>query len=104
MVEFASAESYRRFEKAVKRETRYVYDGEVRDFLATIMETSKTRRESIEKSVVLWRARRGYTWRMEYAGTEQEFEVPEAFAPERMVPNAEFVGDGRVNPRGIPCL
>lgn len=34
----------------------------------------------------------------------KEFEVPDAFDPERMVPKAEFVRDGRVNPRGIPCL
>jgi hypothetical protein len=38
------------------------------------------------------------------AGTDKEFEIPYAFEPERMVPQAEFVGDGRVNPRGIPCL
>jgi hypothetical protein len=42
--------------------------------------------------------------RKENEGTEAEFEVPDAFGPERMVPNAESVGDGRVNPRGIPCL
>jgi hypothetical protein len=41
---------------------------------------------------------------MENAGTEEEFEVPDAFDPDRMVPKAEFVGDGWVNPRGIPCL
>ena len=104
MAEFSFNDSYRRFEQTVKRETRYVYDHEVRDFLATVMETSKARKESIEKSTVLWRAQRGFTWSMENAGTEEEFEVPDAFDPGRMVPKAEFVGDGRVNPRGIPCL
>lgn len=104
MAEFSSTDSYRRFEQAVKRETRYVYNGEVRDFLAAVVETSKTRKDSIEKSSILWRAQRGYTWRTENPGTEEEFDVPDAFDPDRMVPKAEFVSDGRVNPRGIPCL
>jgi hypothetical protein len=104
MAEFASTDSYRWFEQAVKQRTRYVHDAEVRDFLATVMETSKTRKDTIEKSVVLWRAQRGYSWRTENAGEEEEYDMPDAFEPERMVPKAEFVGDGRVNARGIPCL
>jgi hypothetical protein len=104
MAEFSSTDSYHRFEQTVKRETRYVYDVEVRDFLAAVMETSQKRKDSIEKSSILFRAQRGYTWRTENAGTEEAFEVPDAFDPERMVPKAEFVGDGRVDPRGIPCL
>jgi hypothetical protein len=104
MAEFSFTDSYRRFEQAVKRTTRYVYDNKVRDFLAAVMDTSKSRTETIEKTSVLWRAQRGYTWRMENAGTEEEFEVPDAYDVERMVPNADYVGDGRINPRGIPCL
>lgn len=104
MAEFASTDSFRRFEQAVKRETRYVYNGEVKEFLAAVVETSQKRKDSIEKSTILWRAQRGHTWRTENPETEEEFEVPDAFDPERMVPKAEFVGDGRVNPRGIPCL
>jgi hypothetical protein len=102
MAEFASTDSYYRFAHTVKLKARYVHDQEVRGFLASVMETSETRRDSIEKSVVLWRAQRGYVWRKE--NEEQEEEVQDACPPERMKPNAEFVGDGRVNPRGIPCL
>ena len=40
----------------------------------------------------------------EEEGEEVEFEGPDAFEPERMKPNADFVLDGRVNPRGIACL
>ena len=61
MAEFSSTDSYRRFAQTVKRETRYVYDAEVRDFLLTVIETSRTRKDSIEKATVLWRAQRGYT-------------------------------------------
>jgi len=105
VTEFASTDSYNRFEQTVKRKARYVHDDEVRAFLAVVVETSQTRKKSIEASTVLWRAQRGYTWRTENQGQEEEeFEVPDALEPERMRPKAEFVGDGRVNPRGIPCL
>lgn len=104
MAGFASSDSYRRFESAVKCETRYIYDSEVRDFLAAVAETSQKRRDSIERFTLLWRAQRGHTWRTENPGTEEEFEVPDAFDPGRMVPKAQFIGDGRANPRGIPCL
>jgi hypothetical protein len=104
MSEFPFTDSYHRFAQAVKQEARYVHDDEVKDFLAAVMETSESRKDSIEKSVVLWRAQRGYVWRKENEGQEEEDEVQDAFPPERMKPNAEFAGDGRVNPRGIPCL
>jgi hypothetical protein len=104
MAEFASTDSYHRFAQAVKLKTRYVHDDEVRAFLAAVMETSETRRDSIEKSVVLWRAQRGYVWRKENEGEEGEDEVQDAYPPERMKPKAEFATDGRVSPRGIPCL
>jgi hypothetical protein len=34
----------------------------------------------------------------------ESIDVEAALPPERMVPKAECVGDGRINPRGIPCL
>jgi hypothetical protein len=63
MADFSSIDSFRQFEQAVKRETRYVFHGAVRDFLAAVMETSQTRKESIDLSTILWRAQRGYKWR-----------------------------------------
>jgi hypothetical protein len=33
-----------------------------------------------------------------------EVENGDPLSAERMMPKAEFAGDGRVNPRGIPCL
>lgn len=104
MVEFNSPDSYRSFEQAVKRARRYVHDSEVRDFISTVVETSARRKVSIKKGAVLWRAQRGYIWRKENEGTDEEFEVPDAYDPKRMVPDADFVGDGRVIPRGIPAL
>jgi RES domain-containing protein len=104
MAEFASARSYHRFQQSVQRKSRYMYDGEIHEFLETVIATSESRKHEVKKGTVLWRAQRGYIWRKENEGQEEEFRVPGAFSPERMRPNAEFAGDGRVNPRGIPCL
>src|SRR6185437_15837991 len=98
MAEFVSTDSYGRFAQAVTRKTRYMYDGEVHEFLKAVMETSEKRKETISKASILWRAQRGYTWRTEYEGTEEAFEIPDALEPPKMVPKSEFVGDGRVNP------
>jgi hypothetical protein len=103
MNDFAFTDSYYRFVQAVTRKSRYIQDDEIRAFLAAVMETSVARKDSIGKSSILFQAQRGYTWRTENQGDE-EFEIPDAYGPERMTPNAEFVADGRVNPRGIPCL
>jgi RES domain len=104
MATFISPDSYRQFAQAVKHRTRYVHADELRDFLTAIMESSEARKANIKKSRIFWRAQRGYAWRTENAGAEDEFDVPAAFDAERMVPKAEFTSDGRVNPRGIPCL
>jgi hypothetical protein len=104
MPEFTSADSYRRFEQTVKHKTRYFHDEQVRNFLNTVLATSQSRKESIKKFSVLFRAQRGYTWRKDNEGQPEEMDVPAAFPPERMKPLAEFAGDGRINPRGITCL
>jgi hypothetical protein len=105
MAEFAFTDSYYRFAQTVTRRSRYIQDDEVRAFLAAVMETSAARKDSIEKSSILFRAQRGYSWRTEKQGPDdEEFEIPDAHGPARMTPTAEFAGDGRVNPRGIPCL
>jgi hypothetical protein len=104
MAEFPSPNSYRNFEQAVKLASRYVHDAEVREFLSTVIDTSAIRRVVIPGGGFLWRAQRGYIWSKEHEGTEEEFEVPDAYGPKRMIPDADFVGDGRVNAKGIPVL
>lgn len=104
MPEFPSKDGYHRFQQSVRHKARYVHDDDVRGFLSTLLETSKSRSKTLEKGEFLWRAQRGCEWRVEYAGTEAEQEVPCGLSPDRMKPKAECVGDGRVNPRGIPVL
>jgi hypothetical protein len=110
MAEFASLHSYSQFEQSVKTKARFVHDDEVREFLRNVLETSQTRRRRLPKDRILFRAQTGFTLTTEplRIGEEEEdveiVDVAGAHPPERMVPKAEYVGDGRVNPRGIPCL
>jgi RES domain-containing protein len=101
MPEFASLDSYLHFQQSVRWKTRYAYDDETKDFLKTVIETSAPRVRRMKKGQILFRAQRGYRWSPEGGGA---FEVETAFDPERMLPKAELVGEGRVNPSKIPCL
>jgi hypothetical protein len=104
MAEFASLDSYYAFEKSVRWKARFVHDEQTQDFLKVVLETSTLRLRTIPKGQILFRAQRGFTWRTERRGEEDEFEVETALGPERMVPKAALVGDGRVNPSKIPSL
>jgi hypothetical protein len=91
------------------RTARHVLDDKNRSFLEAVVETSSKRKESVEKGAVLWRAQIGHQWGVEKItddnGDEIEsFDIPEPFARERMMPLADRAGEGRVNPKGIPCL
>jgi hypothetical protein len=111
MAEFASLHSYAEFEQSVRTKRRFVHDDEVTRFLRTVIDTAKPHRLSkIPKDKVLFRAQRGFVRTTEPSGTGEDedaiesIDVEAALPPERMVPKAECVGNGRINPRGIPCL
>lgn len=104
MAEFASLHDFLEFQRNVRWKTRYVHEDETRKFLANVVETSLSRVKVLPKDSILFRAQRGFTWTTERHGEEDEFEVETAFGEDRMVPKAEFVGDGRANPNKIPTL
>ena len=81
-----------------------LFRSQTAEFLKTALETSVRRLKKLPKDRILFRAQRGFSWRTEHAGEEDEFEVEGAFESQRMIPKAEFVGEGRVNPSKIPCL
>lgn len=101
---FEAVNSYCLFAMSVKENARYIHSEEVRRFLTMVAETSMRRSTPIESGAVLWRAQSGNVWRKEHEGTDHEYEVPDAYPPDRMKPDSQIVSDGRINPRGIPCL
>src|SRR2546430_9420770 len=52
---------------------------------------------------VLWRAQLGHGWDT-ITQEDDKFEVPGPFSPDRMKPLPHSAREGRVNPKGIPCL
>jgi len=91
------------------RRSRHVLDAKNRRFLDAVVETGAKRKGVIEKGAVLWRAQLGHVWRTERILDDNEQEVDsvdveEPFPPERMMPLPDRATEGRVNPKGIPCL
>lgn len=109
MAEFESWKQYLDFSWFVMRKSRYILDEKNQRFLDAVVETSEKRRGSIEKGALLWRAQLGNDWRSEklldHNGHEVDsFDLEHPLPPERMVPLPDRANEGRVNPKGIPCL
>jgi hypothetical protein len=100
---FASANTFRDFDRSVRRELRYVRSAAQEEFLKEIVVTSNSRIAILKVGFILWRAQLGHDWRKEEQDGES-FEVPVAHPPARMKPIPAKATDGRANPRGIPCL
>ena len=92
---------YGDFAQSVKHEARYIHQQAAREFMANVLATLPQRSGFIKEGQVLCRAQRGFTMgRVE----GEDFEIEMAHPPERMVPTTEHSTDGRISPRGIPCL
>jgi hypothetical protein len=101
MKAFKSWRSYSNFASSIKHSNRYFYPDDVKDFLDTLLETSKSRIETLPKGAAYWRSQRGHGWRLE---NEEVGEVPAPYPPERMSPLPSRAKEGRANPKGISYL
>lgn len=101
MTEFPSANSYWRFQASVRRRWRYVQDETQERFLAAVRATSGSRVEELSAGSPLWRAQEGCDWSDDDVPGDCG---PQPFARERMLPRRDRASEGRVNPKGIPCL
>jgi len=102
---FKSWRDYWNFSHIVKQKNRYIYGESIEKFLEVVVATSKSREVGIKKGAKLWRAQRGCAKRVvadHETGGEYEENCP--YPPERMKPIKGEASEGRVNPRGIPCL
>jgi hypothetical protein len=109
MAEFQSWQQYGEFSYYIMRKARHVLDARNQQFIETVLETSQKRKGSIEKGTCLWRAQLGHDMRIETIRGEDDeeidsFEVENPLPPKRMVPLPDRAFEGRVNPKGIPCL
>jgi hypothetical protein len=83
-------------------------DARSQRFVDTVIQTSASRKGVIEKGAVLWRAQLDHSWCRKklsgYNGQEILVDVGVPVSPERMRPQPDRAIEGRVNPKGIPCL
>jgi hypothetical protein len=101
--QFKSWCDFMSFSHAVKYKSRFVHDKVIHAFLDTLYQTSKLRHRRITTDKCVWRAQLGATTvDMEQDGVE--YTDPAPFPAKRMKPLLNAAHEGRVNPKGIPCL
>jgi hypothetical protein len=99
---FKSWNSYGDFSREVARQRRYVRTQEAEDFLRAVAATCTGRLRPVPKDRIFWRAQLGHSSGI--VDQSQGYEQDIAFPPSRMKPRPERALEGRVNPKGIPCL
>jgi hypothetical protein len=72
-------------------------------FLKTVLATSESRKVTLKRDHIFWRAQLSNAWReQEHDGETYEFPCPHPAA--RMKPLRGQASEGRANAKGIPCL
>ena len=100
---FASWNSFWTFERAVRFSSRFLHDESVISFLRAVTDSTAKRCATVAKDRAFWRAQLGHDWR-ERTQDETSWDEPAPFGEARMKPLRHSAHEGRINPRGIPCL
>lgn len=101
---FQSGQSYWIFAQEVRRGNRYIHSDVAKDFLSTVLETSKARVMPVSSGSVFWRAQLGCNTEPVDQNGKKGRDEPVPFSEERMKPLQDRASEGRANPKGIPCL
>jgi RES domain-containing protein len=98
---FAGAHAFDRFAQEIEAHSRYIRSADAEHFLHAVAVTCHRRVESVPSGTIYWRAQVGHGWeRGEIDGRK----VRGPHSRERMKPLHDRAYEGRVNPKGIPCL
>src|SRR6202162_938920 len=105
---FSSCHDYRTFARSIMRRSRYVFEPAVEEFLKTVADTAEKRKATAKAGGLLYRAQLGFEWESHLLDSDHPedgtFEVREPMSRDRMKPLRDSAREGRVNPKGIPCL
>jgi hypothetical protein len=93
---FASWRSYREFSQEIARKSRHFWSPETNQFLDTLSVRSGARVGELAAGAHFYRAQIAHDYDSDG--------VPAPALPERMTPYPDRAREGRVNPKGIPCL
>lgn len=104
MQEFLSWRSYWVYSKSIRQKNRYIYSKKVEKFFQLVLETYKDRTFLIKTGTILWRAQLGHDWVPLYQDRKAKDFVECHMPPTRMKPMKDQALEGRINPKGIPCL
>lgn len=108
MTEFKDGWAFIRYLNIVSTQYRFAYPDEVREFLQVLVDTSKSRINLFPVGSFLWRAQIGHaTHEKPFDESDPDSMIVEhivPFSPKRMKPRKNTAHEGRVNPKGIPCL
>jgi RES domain-containing protein len=102
------------FDLYTRTRFRYRYDEDVNHFIEAVVESAASRTVEWPQGTSLWRAQRGCRICIELPGKKHIWKDDtdicghplncRPFSVERMKPEPEKAKEGRVNPKGIPCL
>lgn len=98
---FISVRDYWTFRSHVVRQRRYFRTAEAEQFLMSVKATVTSRILELPENWTAWRARIGHSMRYE---PQIEEELPTALGSDGMKPLRDRASEGRVNPKGLPCL
>lgn len=101
MATYSDADAFWRFADEIGSRARYVRSPESQEFLRCLAATSRRRLRAVKAGATLWRAQVGHAWvRDRRTGAR----IREPHDRSRMKPLHDRAYEGRVNPKGIPCL
>jgi hypothetical protein len=98
---FRSAEVFREFKDEVLFKQRYLWSESAAEFLRAVAETCRKRIRQVPAGSRFWRAQLGHRLIVDEKSGER---LPAPHPEERMRPLSDRAIEGRVNPKGIPCL
>jgi len=98
---FESWLGYQNFRRKIIDDTRYIYDAKTKAFLSEVLESSKGRKEKLNQGYTLWRSQLGG---VDDGNDKSSLSIVKPHPKERMLPRKDMAKEGRVNPKGIPCL
>ncbi|PLT98025.1 RES family NAD+ phosphorylase [Sinorhizobium medicae] len=98
---FEDVNGFWQFENEVTRQSRYVRSVRAARFLDAVVATCPKRLSTIGAGTVFWRAQIGHRWTDDVAAGRR---IPLPHPEARMKPWDDRAYEGRVNPKGIPCL
>jgi hypothetical protein len=104
MRRFETVLDYYLLKESVIEHGRYRYSAEHEEFLKTVEETSLKHEYNLPAGTTLFRSQLGHRTKPATKGSGRITDAPVPFPRVRMTPEPRSAKEGRINPKGIPCL